>query len=630
MARTPRIREAYRRLLPYLARRRRQAVLIVVLGAISAFGSRATLGLLAPLVNRLFPGLDETTAGVGGVHTMLGSVTENHLDPFLDGLNWFGMGPATSAVAFLTAVLLASSVLFAVLQYFFLRLSRMLGVWMITDLRQDLAEHVLRLGMRYHSGRRLGDLLSRLTADTGTSLRILNLIVEEIIQEPFAIIASLSIAYAAAPMATLGMILFVPVLTLPVIKFGPAVRRRSAKSLKMLGDSTQSLTQMFAGIRVVKAFRMEEREGQEFRAANAEFVRQTDKMVKAQSASLALTAFLSTGGVGLVIGAIALVNLKIAPVFKDPGHMAAFFAAIGLMYTSVKRLTKAMSVIYTSVGATERVFEVFDLRPEIEESPYAQPFVSLRDQIVFDDVHFDYGTGDAPALRGVNFTVRRGERIALVGPSGAGKSTLLDLVARFYDPTQGRIVVDGVDLRELRIADWLDSLAVVSQNPFLFQTTIGENVRYGRPAATPDEVREACEAAHLNDFVDTLPQGAETEVGDAGARLSGGQAQRVTIARAILKNAQVLLLDEATSALDSESERRVQDALENLMRDRTSFVIAHRLSTIRAADRILVLDKGQIVEDGRHDELLAHDGLYARMWKLQANSSVLQDPPPGV
>ncbi len=621
MARRARFRETASRLGPYLRRYRGTALLIVFLGAIAAAGGRLTLILIDPLVNLLFPDQPET----GGIlpdevaePSLLDRFSDGWLLPKLEGLSWFGWSQDVTTVAILVGLMVGAAVVFSLLQYFFLRLSRMIGIWMIVDLRQDLAEHLLRLGMRFHGGRRIGDVVSRMTADVSTSLRLLNILVEELIQGPFNILASLFLAYAAAPTATLAMLVFIPLLAWPVMKIGPRVRRRSTRSQEKLGDTTQSLMEMLAGIRVVKAFRLEELEAKEFRRANDEFVDQTDRMVRAQAVSRGVTAFIAQAGMGLIVGSMVLVQLAGMEIFSDAGKMTLFFLGIGTMFAHVKRLTKALSNIYVSMGATDRIFEVFDLPLEDVRSDEGEEFAGFEQNLVFENVSFDYGAGDRPALQDVSFEVKRGERIALVGPSGAGKSTLLDLLARFYEPSQGRILVDGEDLSGTRRDQWLDRLAVVSQRPFLFQSTLAENVRLGRADASDAEVLEALDAAHLGEMVAELPEGLLTEVGEQGARLSGGQAQRVTIARALLRDADLLLLDEATSALDSESERKVQDALHRLLAGRTAFVIAHRLSTIQDCDRIFVLDEGRIMETGTHDELVSRGGSYARMWALQS------------
>jgi ABC-type multidrug transport system fused ATPase/permease subunit len=606
--------EAYRRLLPYLRRYRGVALLIVLLGAVSGAGSKLTMVLLQPLLARIFPSGGDGDAAV----SPLAEFSNERFEPWIASLPSLGFARPVTDVLWIVLLIASLAAVFAAAEYVFVRASRMLGVRLITDLRQDMAEHIVRLDVNWHGGRHLGDLVTRMTADVGASLRLITLMVEELVQCPFEILAALLIAVAAEPTATLCMLVFLPLIAWPVLKFGPKVRRRSRDSQDRFGDTTQGLVQMLSGIRVVKAFRMEEREAEDFRRGNQRFVDETRRMVRAQAGSLAVTALLANGGIGIALGALALVHLLVTPIFADPTTMVVFFWAIGNVFAYSKRLTRATSAIYSSLGSVDRVFEVFDLRSSLDVARSTETWPGLREELRCEDVDFRYPDAERDALRGVNFCVRRGERVALVGLSGAGKSTLLDLVARFHDPTRGRILADGRDLRDLRPADWLGRLAVVQQRPFLFQASIRENVRYGRPDASDAEVLAACEAARLGELLARLPQGLDTPVGEGGARLSGGEAQRVTIARALLKDAEILLLDEATSALDSQSERLVQQALERLMEGRTTFVIAHRLSTIRDADRILVLEDGRLVEEGRHAELLARDGDYARLWRLQA------------
>lgn len=611
--RTTSMLEAYRKLLPYLRRYRGVAVMILVLGAIAGAGSKLTMVLLQPLLARIFPSSDSEDAAT----SPLAEFSDKRFEPWIASLPDLGFSRPVTDVLWIVFLIAFLAAIFAAAEYVFVRSSRMLGVRLITDLRQDMAEHIVRLDVNWHGGRHLGDLVSRMTADVGSSLRLITLMLEELVQCPFEILASLLIAVAAEPTATLCMLVFLPMIAWPVLKFGPKVRRRSRDSQDRFGDTTQGLVQMLSGIRVVKAFRMEAREADDFRRGNERFVSETRRMVRAQAGSLAVTALLANGGVGLALGALALVHLLVTPIFADPTTMVVFFWAIGNVFAYSKRLTRATSAIYSSLGSVDRVFEVFDLRSNLDVSGSTESWPGLREALCFEDVGFSYPETEDEAVRGVSFRVACGERVALVGLSGAGKSTLLDLVARFHDPTRGRITADGRDLRLLRPEDWLARLAVVQQRPFLFQASIRENVRYGRPDASDDDVRAACEAARLGDMLARLPLGLDTLVGEGGARLSGGEAQRVTIARALLKDAEILLLDEATSALDSQSERLVQAALEQLMEGRTSFVIAHRLSTIRNADRILVLEDGNLVEEGSHEELLARDGNYAKLWRLQ-------------
>jgi subfamily B ATP-binding cassette protein MsbA len=307
----------------------------------------------------------------------------------------------------------------------------------------------------------------------------------------------------------------------------------------------------------------------------------------------------------------------------DPsgGSLLTFFMLISASYKSIKRTMKSMGSVAEAEGACLRLQELVDEAADILQKPDAKELHGLGSGLVLENLGFTYAGEDSPALEGVNLTLHPGETLALVGPSGAGKSTLIDLVARFIDPTEGCIKADGHDLRDLTLQSWTDQYSMVTQAPFLFHDSIEENIRYGKPDASADEVRAACKAADIHSFIEALPQGYATNVADAGSRLSGGQRQRITIARAVLSGSPLLLLDEATSALDTESERAVQASLDQLMEGHTSIVIAHRLSTIRNADRIAVLEKGHLVEIGTHEELLAKEGLYAHLHSLQFHTA---------
>ncbi|MCY3003692.1 MAG: ABC transporter ATP-binding protein, partial [Planctomycetota bacterium] len=424
------------------------------------------------------------------------------------------------------------------------------------------------------------------------------------------------VAAVSAPVPTLIVVGVLPLVAIPIAKLGRRVRKRSTKSLASLGASVEVLTQMFSGIRTVKAFRAEERELERYRGVNESYLSTAMRMVRAVATIEGATTFLSHFGFAVMLVAVGWGTLRFG-LFSSPGDMTVFFGGIAMIYTHVKRMTTAINHVQEASGAADRLQAILDERPDITERPGAHPVTTLGSGIRFEDVHFTYAGQDKPAIDGLTLHIRPGETLALVGASGAGKTTTVDLIARFIDASTGRVTVDGRDLRELKLDQWTGMFAMVGQVPFLFHTSIRENILYGKPSATQAEVEAAARAAHIHDFIASLPQGYDTIVGDQGARLSGGQRQRITIARAILKDAPLLLLDEATSALDSESEAEVQRALEGLMKQRTVVVIAHRLSTIRNADRIAVLDQGRLVELGRHDELLTLGGAYARLHAMQ-------------
>lgn len=610
-----------RRFGPYVWRYRWRAASVLGLGLATGFLMKAPLLLLNTLVNRVF--------GIkigGGVAEVEGTeAIVRHVDhavewmrlqivavvPALDASG----DPRLSLVVAIGIGVLIISVVGALIQLLFIQLSRALSIRMLADLREDLASHVLKLGMRYHTASRKGDLLSRATTDISILLVALSLLFDDLIIEPAQLIGSLLLAFAAMPEATIVALAVIPMVAIPLLIFGRKVRKGTRKSLAALGASTETMSQMFAGIRVVKAFRMEEKELDVFRESNRTWIYRYMSVIRAKAKTESATLILTNVGFAAIICILGVVQIRTG-IIRNMGALTVWFTGLATIYQHVRRIAKAYQTVQESMGAAERLFEVLDQKPSATDSKrgtarLGAPVKTLE----LKNVTFRYES--EPVIDGVSFTARAGEIIAIVGPSGAGKSTLLDLVARFYDSDSGAILANGTDIRDLEPDHWFGQWALVDQQPFLFHASIRENVKYGKPDATDAEVREALRAANLLEFVESLPNGIDNEVGDRGARISGGQRQRITIARALLKNPSILLLDEVTSALDAESEQAVREALDRLMQGRTSLVVAHRLSTIRNATRILVLDRGRLVEQGTHEELLKVGGVYRKLYDMQ-------------
>jgi len=481
------------------------------------------------------------------------------------------------------------------------------------DMKRDVCAKLLALPLRFHQESRRGDVYARAVNDVGTAHRALDLLFGDLIQSSLRIFVGVAfLVYLSWQLSMMALVVG-PLIILVITSFGRRIRASARKRQQQYGEVTQRLMEILTGIKVIKAFRAEAAEDAAYRRETRKLFKRNMKVTKNRllarhsvdlmNHSLTYTAIL--------IGIMVMGWLEISM-----GELAAFFVISNQTYRPVKKLAKAWVQIADASAGADRLFEVLDKPVDIHDAPDAVEIGRVRRNIRARGLSFSYG--DEPVLENVDFEVNAGEMVAIIGRTGAGKTTLIDLLMRFYDPTAGCIEIDGHDLRQITRDSLLGQIAVVTQEPFLFDGTIWENLRYGKPDASREKILKAARAAHVDEFVDEMPDGYDTEVGATGVRLSGGQRQRITIARAILKDPSILILDEATSSLDSKSERFVQQAIDTLLGgERTVFVIAHRLSTIRQADRIFVIEDGTITQRGTHTELLSQDGLYRELLELQ-------------
>jgi subfamily B ATP-binding cassette protein MsbA len=483
----------------------------------------------------------------------------------------------------------------------------------IRDMRDRLFGHYQALSLDYFQGAQSGVLVSRITNDADLVRGAVANGLMELLRDSFSLLTCLLLAlFANARLFVWAIVILIPSMFL-IDRLGTVLRRISRVSQEKMAQVTSVVGETIRGIRILKAFGAEEHQARRFMRETADYCRSLVRMTRIGSLGTPLTEL---AGAAVAVALIYIGGRRIIVEGAPPGYFLLFLAAFLSMMSPLKAIHQLNLRIQQGLAAGKRIFEILDAVPSVREiaSPHALP--DFKQAIRFEGVGFAYEPG-LPVLRSLDIEIPQGKAVALVGPSGGGKSTLIHLIPRFYDPVAGRITIDGIDLREVRVSDLRRLIGLVTQETILFHDTVADNIRLGNPAASDAEIEQAARSANAHDFIMKMPQGYGTLIGERGLRLSGGERQRLTIARAILKNPPILILDEATSALDTESERLVQDAIHRLLARRTAVVIAHRLSTIRSCDLILALDSGEIVERGTHDELIARRGLYHRLHQLQ-------------
>ena len=592
--------------------------------AILAFGSMIVFALTQTVLAALVqPIVDDVLTPPGivqkGTPNPRVSTAERLIDEHLPALGraqdrferWWNGDPSLRWKRVLT-VLLIVFIIRAITSFTSEYSFQKVGLSTVRALRNQLYERMIGQSHRFFSERSTGEIVSRVVSDADAIQAAVSTRMGDLLQESVTLVGLIVYLFILNPVLAVVSLIGAPLIVTPVVQFGKRLRKTTHRSQERMAEIATILEETIRGVRIVKAFTMEPFEIGRFNEATKKHLRWTLSAQRVQAMTSPVMELLA--GVCMVM-LFGYAQSRIAAGTLTGGEFASFLTALALMYAPIKKLNKVNLSLNTALSAAERVFRMLDVPNEVTEKDNAVALQSVGKGIRYEGVTFTYGND--PVLRNVELDVAPGEIVALVGGSGAGKSTLVNLLPRFYDVTDGRITVDGIDIRDASLKSLRSLMGFVTQEVILFNDTVRNNIAYGRSDVDEALVIEAAKAANAHDFITQLPQGYDTSIGESGVLLSGGQRQRLAIARALFKDPPILILDEATSALDTESERLVQQALTNLMRGRTTLVIAHRLSTIRSAHKIVVLDKGRIVESGTHDELLEHRGIYRKLYDLQ-------------
>ena len=605
--------KTYMRLLGFARPIKRYAIPYGIFSLLYALFNTLTFGLIIPILNTMFddgftPEYVEKLPPLrfdGDYVNDLFNFAYSHLFNTYDPRN----------ILMLLAIV-------AVIVSFLSNLFRYLGSWTIETMRartlqrmrNEMFSRVMDMNVGYFSEQRKGDIISKITSDIGVVQFCITNTLQVSFREPFLIIGYIVMMVAISWELSIFSILFLPVVALLIGSIVKRLRHPARTNQQRMGEMVSTLEESLAGIKVIKIYNATQYVKKKYYEISADLARLTLSMARRQQLASPMSEFLGITAVGVIL---VFGGSLVAKGSLDPGGFIAFVAIFSQITRPVRTFIDQFANINQGIAAGERIFSVIDSRPEIEDRPDARTLDGLKRKIEFRDVHFSYD-GTREVIDGISFEILRGQTVALVGPSGGGKSTLSELIPRFYDPTRGEILIDGISLRDYTQESLRAHMSVVAQDTVLFNDTIENNIAMGKPGATHEEVVEAARIANADSFIRECAEGYDTNIGDRGVKLSGGQRQRLSIARAVLKNPDILILDEATSALDTESEKLVQEALNKLLVGRTSVVIAHRLSTIHNADRIIVIDHGRIAEEGTHNELMERGGIYAKLIEMQS------------
>ncbi len=564
------------------------------------------LNYLKPYQLRLIAAIicSAMVAALSGVYAWL-------VRPVLDGLF---ISKDETLLVVLPLAILAVSVLKGVFSYGQSYLMNYVGYRVVTDVRQRLFEKILRLPISYHDANNSGHMVARVINDVNLMNSAVSGVLKDIVQQGLTFLVMVGVTFYQNWKLALVSLLVIPLAGYTMSTMGKRLRRIANRGLEQFGDMTTSLQETLGGIRMVKAFNREPLAAERFQKDNRAVWGSWMKSIQVSSLG---SSHMEVIGVLGVAGIIWYGGYLVIHGNMTPGAFFSFLTAMFLAYTPIRKLSGANNIIQQALAAADRVFAVLDLEDEQQLNAGVREMPRITRTLEVRDVTLKYPGHTLSALEDIQLTVQAGEVIAIVGSSGSGKTTLVSLVPRFYEPTEGAVLIDGVDIRSYTLSSLRAQIGIVSQEVTLFDDTVAFNIAFGRDGATDQDIEQAARAAHAHDFIGRLPNGYQTRVGEHGIKLSGGERQRLAIARAILRDPPILILDEATSALDTESERVVQLALSNLMKNRTTLVIAHRLSTIQNADRIIVLSHGRIVETGTHEELLRRNGTYRRLHSMQ-------------